>query len=108
MFGFQQNLENLKKKGTELAGLENKIISHSLSLQRARESQNKSKPRQKDKMPGVVRKTRSTNKGMHITINTLYENLRNIQVMPQRSFKTEKRLFQDLKGTRRLLSLLNN
>ena len=71
LYGFQQNLEENDKKPTELAGFENNIF-HSLSLQRAKESQNKKKRRGKDKMPGVVRKTWSTSKGKHGTINTLY------------------------------------
>lgn len=97
LYGFQRNLEENNKKQTELAGFENNTF-HSPSLQRAKEPQDKKKPRGKDKRPGVARETWPTSKGEHGTINTCINTSGTSRWWPHRAFKTDKRPSKDRKG----------
>lgn len=76
LFGFQQNLEELLKIRLNFLGLETELFFISYRS----ESKIKKEPQGKDKMPGDVRKS-STSKDKHVTINTLYQNFRNIKMV---------------------------
>ena len=77
LFGFQQNLEELLKIRPNFLGLKIELFFISYHFR----EQNKKEPQGKDKMPGDVRKIWSTSKGKHVTINTLYQNFRNIKMV---------------------------
>ena len=77
LLGFQQNLEELLKIRPNFLGLKIKLYFISYCFR----EQNKKEPQGKDKMPRDVRKIWSTSKGKHVTINTLYQNFRNIKMV---------------------------
>ena len=77
LFGFQQNLEELLKIRLNFLGLKIELFFISYRFR----EQYKKEPQGKDKMPGDVRKIWSTSKDKHVTINTLYQNFRNIKMV---------------------------